>query len=86
MSRHYLVVHGANLELLGRREPELYGTVTLAEMSPPRGVIVGAVVRGDKVFVPSGPDRLEVGDVVILFVQEEHLPTIHLLFPGKEPA
>lgn len=59
---------------------------TLAEIKPPRGVIVGAVVRGDRVFVPRGGDRLEVGDVVILFVQQEHLPTVQLLFPGREPG
>lgn len=59
--------------------------VTLAEISPPRGLIVGAVVRGEKVFVPRGGDRLEVGDGVILFVHEEHLPTVQLLFPGTQP-
>ena len=58
---------------------------TLAEIKPPRGIIVGAVVRGERVFVPRGPDRLEVGDTVILFVKEEHVPTVHLLFPGREP-
>ena len=58
--------------------------VTLAEMSPPRGLIVGAVVRGEKVFVPRGPDRLEVGDLVILFVHEDELDTVHLLFPGRD--
>lgn len=58
--------------------------VTLADMKPPRGLIVGAVARGDRVFVPRGPDRLEVGDLVILFVQEEHIPTVNLFFPGKD--
>ena len=60
--------------------------VTLAEMSPPRGVIVGAVVRGKKVFVPSGDDRLQVGDLVILFVRQEEIDTVRLLFPGREPT
>jgi len=60
--------------------------VTLAEMNPPRGMIVGAVARGRKVFVPRGPDRLEVGDLVILFVREEELPTVQLLFPGRDPS
>jgi trk system potassium uptake protein TrkA len=60
--------------------------VTLAEMSPPRGLIVGAVVRGDRVFVPRGPDRLEVGDLIILFVRQEELDTVRLLFPGREPT
>ncbi len=58
--------------------------VTLAEMKPPRGVIVGAVKRGDKVFVPHGNDRLEVGDLVILFVHEDELDTVRLLFPGRD--
>ncbi len=59
--------------------------VNLAEMNPPGGLIVGAVERGGKIFVPRGTDRLEVGDSVILFVQEEHVPTVRLLFPGREP-
>lgn len=59
--------------------------VTLAEMNPPRGLIVGTVVRGDRAFVPSGRDRLEVGDTVILFANKEELPTVNLLFPGKDP-
>ena len=58
--------------------------VTLAEMKPPRGLIVGAVARGDKVFVPRGKDRLEVGDLVILFVRQEEMDTVRLLFPGPE--
>ncbi len=53
-------------------------------MNPPRGVIVGAVVRGRKVFVPRGPDRLEAGDLVILFVRKEELGTVQLLFPGRD--
>jgi len=59
--------------------------VTLAEMSPPRGLIVGAVVRDGKVFVPRGSDRLEAGDLVILFVSKEELATVQLLFPGRAP-
>lgn len=58
--------------------------VTLAEMRPPRGLRVGAVVRGERAFVPRGPDRLESGDVVILFVHEEELDTVRLLFPGAD--
>lgn len=77
--------HGA-AQVLERR---LYAAspaagVTLAEINPPRGLIVGAVARGSKVFVPRGDDRLEVGDVVILFVREEELGTVHLLFPGRD--
>ncbi len=58
--------------------------VTLAEMGRPPGLIVGAVVRGEKVFVPRGSDRLEAGDSVILFAQQDGLEMVQLLFPGRE--
>jgi len=77
--------HGA-AQVLERRlyEASPAAGVTLADINPPRGLIVGAVVRGRKVFVPRGADRLEVGDLVTLFVREEELGTVQLLFPGRE--
>lgn len=77
--------HGA-AQVLERRlyEASPAAGVTLAEMQAPRGLIVGAVVRGNKVFVPAGQDRLEAGDVVTLFVREEELDTVQLLFPGRD--
>jgi trk system potassium uptake protein TrkA len=57
---------------------------SLAEIAPPDGLLVGAVVRGDRVFVPSGSDRLAAGDRVILFVHQSELGTLHLFFPGVD--
>jgi trk system potassium uptake protein TrkA len=57
---------------------------SLAEVSPPRGLIVGTVVRGDSVFVPRGADHLQIGDQVILFVHKDELDKLHLFFPGRD--
>jgi trk system potassium uptake protein TrkA len=77
--------HGA-AQVIERRLSEVSPAAgaTLADISPPRGLIVGAVVRGEKVFVPRGNDRLETGDLVLLFVHQEELDTVSLLFPGRE--
>lgn len=77
--------HGAAVVLERRlHEASPAAGVSLAEMQPPRGLIVGAVARGRKVFVPRGPDRLEAGDLVILFVRKEELDTAQLLFPSRD--
>jgi trk system potassium uptake protein TrkA len=85
-SGNILSLHRGRAQVIERRlaPASPAAGVTLAEMKAPRGLIVGAVARGEKVFVPSGKDRLEVGDVVILFVQEQHIPTVQLFFPGVE--
>lgn len=57
---------------------------TLQEVSPPQGLLVGAIVRGEEVFVPSGRDRLLEQDHVILFVHQSELPTVQLFFPGPD--
>ena len=86
-SAHLVSLEKGKAEVLERRlvDASPAAGVTLAEFNPPRGVIVGAVVRGEKAFVPRGNDRLEPGDTVILFVEESELATINLLFPGREP-
>ncbi len=57
---------------------------TLAEIAPPDGLLVGAVVRGERVFLPTGEDRLAADDHVILFVHQSELGTLHLFFPGPD--
>lgn len=84
-SSNIVSIHRGAAQVLERRlaEASPAAGVTLAEMKPPRGLIVGAVQRGDRVFVPRGADRLEAGDLVILFVKEEEIDTVRLLFPGR---
>jgi trk system potassium uptake protein TrkA len=59
---------------------------SLEELNPPHGLLVGAMVRGNRVFIPTAKDRLEVGDQAILFVHRTELPTARLLFPGPEES
>jgi trk/ktr system potassium uptake protein len=40
---------------------------SLEEAAFPRGALVGAIVRGEDVFIPRGQDVLEAGDTVIVF-------------------
>ncbi len=44
---------------------------TLSELRLPEGCLVVALIQHDYVRVPSGNDRLQVGDVVILLVEDE---------------
>ncbi len=57
---------------------------TLADLQAPRGLIVGAVVRGDRVFMPERSNMLRPGDQVILFVHRSRTRMARLLFPGSD--
>jgi trk system potassium uptake protein TrkA len=45
----------------------------------PEGVLVGAVMKGDKVLKPSGDLRIEAGDVIALFTMAADRPEVERL-------
>ena len=77
-------LHGGALQVLQRTVYDASPVVgaSLAEINPPPGLLVGAVVRGDGVFIPKSSDRLRAQDQVVLFVNQTELHTVQLFFPG----
>ena len=78
-----LVLHGPNLNLLGTREPEIYGTTTLEEINADLGSILTGrqreicrswpnqqevTVRGSHFIQEDSPD--EIGRAVAEFVRK----------------
>lgn len=49
---------------------------TLSELKLPRGVLVAALKRGEKLLVPRGSDRAEPGDRVLLITTTENEPKL----------
>lgn len=52
----------------------------------PHGLIVAAILRGNRAIVPRGDEVLEVGDQVVVFVLQSEAGLASLLFPGPETA
>jgi trk system potassium uptake protein TrkA len=50
----------------------------------PRGTVIGAIVRGEDVVIPSGDTAVEEGDQVILFTLPENLGDVEALFARSE--
>jgi 3-dehydroquinate dehydratase II len=75
--KRILVLHGPNLNLLGRREPEVYGTLPLEEIDrrvADRGAELGVEVR-------SAQSNLE-GELVTLIQEAEGWADAIVLNPG----
>jgi trk system potassium uptake protein TrkA len=49
----------------------------------PREAIVGAVLRGDEMFVPGGEFQFEAGDRALVFTLSEALPALERIFRGR---
>jgi trk system potassium uptake protein TrkA len=54
----------------------------LADVEFPAGAIVGAILRGNHVVVPTGRDTLRVGDAAIVFALPDAVRPVTLLFPA----
>lgn len=45
----------------------------------PEGVLVGAVLKGEKLIKPGGSTRIDEGDVITIFAVAEHVPEVERL-------
>ncbi|MEQ1843685.1 MAG: TrkA C-terminal domain-containing protein, partial [Verrucomicrobiales bacterium] len=48
----------------------------IRELRRPRGALIGTILRGEKVLIPSGNDVLLAGDSVILIVAAKTLDAV----------
>ncbi|WP_149142252.1 Trk system potassium transporter TrkA [Gemmobacter caeruleus] len=65
-------------------EAQVLGTSPLAgrlvrDIEFPEGVLVGAVMKGDKVLKPTGDVRIDEGDVIAMFAMAKDVPEVERL-------
>lgn len=52
----------------------------LKELDLPGNILVGAVIKGDEAIIPSGEDRLEIGERVVIFSTGRSVKQVEQLF------
>jgi trk system potassium uptake protein TrkA len=57
---------------------------SIKDLGLPRGTVIGAVVRGDDVIIPTGDSTVRVGDHVILFTLPENTSDIEEIFRNPD--
>jgi trk system potassium uptake protein TrkA len=45
----------------------------------PEGVLIGAILKGDKVVKPTGSTKIEEGDVIVIFALAADVPEVERL-------
>ncbi|MBC8590971.1 Trk system potassium transporter TrkA [Wansuia hejianensis] len=55
----------------------------LAELSLPKGIIIGAIVRDGNVIIPKGDSIIMGNDRIVVFCATEDLPTLKKFFSSK---
>jgi trk system potassium uptake protein TrkA len=78
---------GGRVKLIGFTVPKGFsfaGRQLLSFEDLEKRILVGAIVRGDQVFIPQGQDTIEVDDLVYLVVRNDELDSALKLFNIKE--
>lgn len=57
--------------------------IPLSNIKFPKGAIVGAIVRGDKVIIPRGQNMIKPHDHLIIFALKKTIPKLEKLFTVK---
>ena len=68
------IIIGKGLPIIGK---------SLKELKLPKGLIIGAVVRGNHVIIPKGDTKLKENDRIVVFSLAEDLPNLKMFF--KQP-
>lgn len=55
----------------------------MRDLNFPRQAIVGAVIRGEEMFVPGGNFKFQKGDNALVFTRSDSLPAVEKMFRGK---
>ena len=73
---------GSDAEVIELKVPERpkFDNVPLKSLFFPKGAIVGSIVRGRQVFIPSGETKLQPGDNLIIFFTKEAIPHVEAFF------
>ncbi len=80
---------GGRVKLIGFTVPKGFpftGRQLLSFEDLEKRILVGAIVRGDQVFIPRGQDTIEVDDLVYLVVRNDELDSALKLFNIKEES
>jgi len=78
---------GGRVKLIGFTVPKGFsfaGRQLLSFEDLEKRILVGAIVRGDQVFIPRGQDTIEVDDLVYLVVRNDEIDSALKLFNIKE--
>ncbi len=67
------------IELQVEHRSEAVGK-TLIDISLPKSVIIGGILRGDDAFVPHGSTKIQPGDRLIAFAKPDAIPAIEKIF------
>ncbi len=70
------------LELIAPSQGRIINT-PLKNLKLPRGMIIGAICRGDEVIVPGGNDIIGPGDLIIVFALPKAISQVEKLFDGR---
>jgi trk system potassium uptake protein len=58
----------------------VFTSAPLKNLDIPRDVLVGAVIRGEETFIPTGEDHLRIGDRIIVFTSNRSVKQVEKLF------
>jgi len=65
-------------------EHDSFDDIALKDCSCPRGAIIGAIVRNDNVFIPSGDTIIRTGDNLVIFFTRDAARDVEKFFsPGE---